>query len=120
MTFTQCWCHYTKTAKATGASQANYTESINLVFANRNKENSIYPLTTREIAELQSKDAQLVALTTQDGYSTELIENIKVLCKDGKLVIPQDLQDRAVAWSHHYLHHLGSMPLEETLRSAMY
>ena len=24
MTFTQCWCHYTKTAKETGASQANY------------------------------------------------------------------------------------------------
>ena len=59
MTFTQCWCHYTETAKETGASQANYTESMNLVFANRSKENSTYPLTTREIAELQSKDAQL-------------------------------------------------------------
>ena len=70
---------------------------MNLVFANRSKENSVYPLTTREIAELQLKDAQLVALTTQDGYSTELDENIKVLCKDGKLVIPKDLQDRAVA-----------------------
>ena len=93
MTFTQCWCHYTETAKETGASQANYTESMNLVFANRSEENSIYPLTTREIAESQSKDAQLVALTTQDGYSTKLVENIKVLCKDGKLVIPKDLQD---------------------------
>ena len=90
MTFTQCWCHYTETAKETGASQANYTESMNLVFANRSKENSIY-LTTREIVELQSKDAQLVALTTQDGYSTKLVENIKVLCKDGKLIIPKDL-----------------------------
>ena len=93
MTFTQCWCHYTETAKETGASQANYTESMNLVFANCSEENSIYPLTTREIAESQSKDAQLVALTTQDGYSTKLVENIKVLCKDGKLIIPKDLQD---------------------------
>ena len=66
---------------------------MNLVFANRSEENSIYPLTTRETAESQSKDAQLVTLTTQDGYSTELVENIKVLCKDGKLVIPKDLQD---------------------------
>ena len=120
MTFTQCWCHYTETAKETGASQANYTESMNLVFANRSEENSIYPLTTREIAESQSKDAQLVALTTQDGYSTKLVENIKVLCKDGKLVIPKDLQDRAVAWYHHYLQHPGSTRLKETLRSAMY
>ena len=93
MTFTQCWCHYTETANKTGAAQANYTESMNLAFANRSKENSIYPLTTREIAESQSKDAQLVSLTTQDGYSTKLVENIKVLCKDGKLVIPKDLQD---------------------------
>ena len=63
MTFTQYWCHYTETEKETGASQATYTESTNLVFANHSKENSIYPLTTREIAELQSKDAQLVTLT---------------------------------------------------------
>ena len=93
MTFTQCWCHYTETAKETGASQANYTESINLVFANRSKENSIYPLRTREIAKLQSKDKQLVTLTTQDGYSTKLVENMRVLHKDDKPVIPKDLQD---------------------------
>ena len=93
MTFTQCWCHYTEIAKETGASQANYTESMNLVFANRSKENSIYPLTTREIVESQSKDTQLVPLTSQEGHSTKLVENIKVLCKDGKLIIPKDLQD---------------------------
>ena len=93
MTFTQCWCHYTETAKETGESQANYTESMYFVFANCSKESSIYPLTTREIAESQSKIVQLVSLTTQDGYSTKLVENIKVLCKDGKLVIPKDLQD---------------------------
>ena len=93
MTYTQCWCHYTETAKETGASQANYTESMNLVLANCSEENSIYPLMTREIADSQSNDAQLVALTTQEGYSTKLVENIKVLFKDGKLVIPKDLQD---------------------------
>ncbi len=71
---------------------------MNLVFANQSKENS-----TREIVELQSKDTQLVTLTTQDGNSTKLVENIKVLCKDDKLVIPKDLQDRVVAWYHHYL-----------------
>ena len=90
MTFTQCWYHYNETTEETDASQADYTDSMNFVFANHSKENSICPLTTREITELQSKDAQLVALTTQDGYSTKLVENIKVLCRDGKLIIPKD------------------------------
>jgi hypothetical protein len=93
---------------------------MNFVFAYRSEENSIYPLMTREIAKSQSKDAQLAMLTTEDGYTNQLVENIKVLCKDGKIVIPKDLQDRAVAWYHHYLQHPGSMCLEETLCSAMY
>ena len=93
---------------------------MNLVVANLSEENSIYPLRNREITDLQSKDAQLVTLTKQDGYFTELVENIKVQYKDGKLIIPKDLQDQAVAWYHHYLQHPGSTHLEETLCSAMY
>ena len=93
MTFTQCWCHYTEIAEKSVASQASYTESMNFVFANCSKELSIYPLTTKEIAESQSKDAQRVMLATQDGYSTKLVENIKVLCKDGKHLIHKDVQD---------------------------
>jgi hypothetical protein len=120
MTSTQCWCHYTETAKETGASQANYSEAMKFVFDNHSEDNSIYPLKTREIAESQANDTQLVKLTTEDGYITQLVENIKILSKDGKLVIPKDLQDRAVAWYHHYLQHPGSTHLEETLRSAMY
>ncbi len=114
------FCHYPETAKETGTSHANYTESMNLMFANRSKENSIYPLTTREIAELQTREAQLQSLTTQDGYSKKLVANIKVLCKDAKLAIPKDLQDRVDAWYHHYLQHLESTQFEETLCSAMY
>eukprot|EP00804_Cyclotella_cryptica_P022172 CCRYP_011627-RA/>CCRYP_011627-RA protein AED:0.47 eAED:0.47 QI:0/0/0/1/0/0/3/0/118 len=52
--------------------------------------------------------------------ATQLIENIKVLCKDGKMVIPKSLQHRAVAWFHHYLQHPGTTRLEETLRLSMY
>ncbi len=120
MSFTHCWCHHTETAKETGASQATYSEAMSFVFANRSEDNSINPLTTREIVESQSNDAQLAKLTTEEGYTTQFVENIKVLCKDGKLVIPKDLQDRAVAWYHHYLQHPGSAHLEETLCSAMY
>jgi hypothetical protein len=66
------------------ASPANTKESMNQVFANRNEEDSIYPLTTREIAEAQQEDESL----QEQGYSTQLVENTKVLCKDGKMVIP--------------------------------
>ena len=66
---------------------------MNQVFSNRNLEDSIYPLTTREIAEAQQEDG---SLNTQH-YSTQLVENIKVLCKDGKMVIPKSLQHHAVA-----------------------
>ena len=41
-------------------------------------------------------------------------------CKDGRLVIPQKLQFRAIAWYHHYLQHPGHTRLEETLKLAMY
>eukprot|EP00804_Cyclotella_cryptica_P025293 CCRYP_010376-RA/>CCRYP_010376-RA protein AED:0.46 eAED:0.46 QI:0/-1/0/1/-1/1/1/0/108 len=89
---------------------------MNQVFANRNEEDSIYPLTTREIAEAQQEDESLL----NKGYSTQLVENIKVLCKEGKMVIPTSLQHRAVAWFHHYLQHPGTKRLEETLRLSMY
>ena len=93
MTFTQCWCHYNETTEKTGASQANYTECMNFVFANCSEDSSIYPLTSREIVESQTKDKQLVKLITDNGYTTQLVESIQVLCKDDKLVIPKDLQD---------------------------
>eukprot|EP00804_Cyclotella_cryptica_P016192 CCRYP_005685-RA/>CCRYP_005685-RA protein AED:0.45 eAED:0.81 QI:0/0/0/1/0.5/0.33/3/0/553 len=114
MTFAQCWCYHNNSQPE--ASLASTQESMNQVFANRNEEDSIYPLTTREIAEAQQEDESLL----NKGYSPQLVENIKVLCKDGKMVIPTSLQHRAVAWFHHYLQHPGTKRLEETLRLSMY
>jgi hypothetical protein len=50
----------------------------------------------------------------------QLIADTKVLCKNGKLVIPASLQHRAVAWYHHYLQHPLHSRLKETMRSLMY
>jgi hypothetical protein len=50
----------------------------------------------------------------------QLVEDTKVLCKNGMLIIPASLQHRAVAWYHHYLQHPGHSRLEETMRSVMY
>jgi hypothetical protein len=117
MTLTKHWCHYTAAAEA---ELADREQSINMVFANRSEETDIFPLTVKEIAASQQKDVTLEKLTKQFNYKAELVENVDVLCKDGKLVIPKDLQSHAVAWYHHYLQHPGSTRLEETLRATMY
>ncbi len=81
---------------------------MNLVFAYQSEEEAIYPLTTREIVEAHQQDNGLKTQAEKKGYSTQLVENIKVLCYTGKIVIPKSLQHHAVAWFHHYLQHPGT------------
>eukprot|EP00804_Cyclotella_cryptica_P000697 CCRYP_000981-RA/>CCRYP_000981-RA protein AED:0.35 eAED:0.35 QI:32/-1/0/1/-1/0/1/0/89 len=88
MTFTKCWCHYTEHASSAD-STSDHQESINLVFANRSDEDVIYPLTVKEIAQAQTTDATLQKLSRHDKYSTQLVEDTHLLCKDGKMVIPK-------------------------------
>ena len=86
MTFAQCWCYHNSTQQHE-ASVANSKESMNLVFANRNKENAIYPLTIQELAEAQQQDSNLTIQAEKEGYSTQLVKNIKVLCKQRKMAL---------------------------------
>ena len=90
-----------------------------MVFANRSKEDVIYPLIVKEIAQAQKDDPVLKKLSKIDKYSTQLVEDTQVLCKDGKVVIPKVLQNQAVSWYHHYLQHPGHTRLEEMLHTAM-
>jgi hypothetical protein len=59
MTFAQCWCHYTSGQEESTSPSAHTQESMNLVFANQDDEEAIYPLTTREIAEAQKYNFEL-------------------------------------------------------------
>ena len=65
---------------------------MNMVFANCSEEEVIYPLTVKEIAQAQKNNAVLKKLSKTDKYSTQLVEDTQVLCKDGKMVIPKDLE----------------------------
>jgi hypothetical protein len=56
----------------------------------------------------------------QKNMGIQLIEDTKVLCKSGKVMIPTSLCQKAVSWYHHYLQHPGHSHLEETMRSVMY
>ena len=93
-------------------------EILNYVFAHSKEDNEIFPLTVDEIATAQKKDRSIQK--NKQAYERKLVENIYVLCKDGRLVIPSKLQYRAIAWYHHYLQHPGHTRLEETLKQAMY
>ncbi len=56
----------------------------------------------------------------QKDIGIHLIEDTKVLCKNGKVMIPTSLWHGAVSWYHHYLQHPGHSHLDETMRSVMY
>jgi hypothetical protein len=96
------------------------------VFANHKEEGKIYPLTLAEIADAQRNDQELKAYfkknakMPQKDMGLHLIENTKVLCKNGKLMIPTSLRHMAVSWYHHYLQHPGHSHLEKMMRSVMY
>ena len=109
---TKCWCRTKQSHKQ------SKDEILNYVFAHRKDDDEIYPLTVDEIATAQKKDKSIQK--DKLSYERKLVENTYVLCKDGRLVIPNKLQYRAVAWYHHYLQHPGHTRLEETLKQAMY
>ncbi len=96
------------------------------MFEHHKKEDEIYPLTIIKIAEAQHKDQELNVYYKENSKMPQkdicfhLIEDAKVLFKNGKLIIPASLRHRAVGWYHHYLQHPGHSHLEETMRSVMY
>jgi hypothetical protein len=98
----------------------------NLVFAHHEEEEEVYPLTLTEIADAQRKDQELKAyfkknaIMPQKDMGIQLIEDTKVQCKNGKVIIPTSLRQWSVKGYHHYLQHPGLSCLEETIRSVMY
>jgi hypothetical protein len=63
-------------------------------FANHGEEDEIYHLTTIEIAEAQCIDQELKVFFKKNApkpkkdVCLQLVEDKKVLCKNGKLIIP--------------------------------
>jgi hypothetical protein len=96
------------------------------MFAHHKEKDEIYPFTIIEIADAQRKDKRLKvyymknAQMPQKHICFHLIEDTKVQCKNGKIIIPASQRHRAVSWYHHYLQHPGHLRLEEMMRSVMY
>ena len=92
MTFTKFWCYYIMHATS-AESTLDHQEQIHMVFANHSKEGVIYPLSVKVIAQPEKYNAVLKKLHMHDKYSTQLIEDTQLLCKDDKVVIPTILQN---------------------------
>ncbi len=89
MTASKKWCNL--------EIDTNKLKDSNFAFANHGEEDEIYPLTTIEIAEAQCKDQELKvyykknARMPKKDMCLQIIEDTKVLCKNGKLIIPTSL-----------------------------
>ncbi len=77
------------------------------MFEHHEEEDEIYPLTLIEIADTQHKEQELKvyykknAQMPQKDICLHLIEDTKVLCKNGKIIIPTSLRHRAISWYHY-------------------
>ena len=84
-------------------SYTNKHDDWNLLFAHLEEEEEVYPLTLIEIADAQHKDQELKAYFKKNAIIPHkdmgilLIEDTKVLCKKGKVIILTSLQHRAVS-----------------------
>jgi hypothetical protein len=95
------------------------------VFANRNEEEELFPLTKPEIVDAQKADSKLkhcfkCNAVLDKGLDVRLVDDTYVVCQDGRMIIPKPLQRCAVLWYHHYLQHPGHTQLEETMKATMY
>ncbi len=89
MTVSKHWCNL--------EIDTNKHKDLNFVFANHGEVDEIYPLITIEIAEAHRKDQELKvyykknAIMPKKDVCLKLVENTKVLCKNGKLIITASL-----------------------------
>jgi len=49
-----------------------------------------------------------------------LVDDMSVVCKEGRMIIPKPLQEHTVMWYQHYLQHPGHTHLEKTMQATMY
>jgi hypothetical protein len=85
MTVSKHWCNL--------EIDTNKLKDLNFVFANHREEDEIYPLTAIEIVEAQRKDQELKAyykknaIMPKKNICLQLVEDTKVLLKNGKSII---------------------------------
>ena len=79
----------------------------------RNRFSHIAKKQLRDI-KLKLKKNAIAQVNDKIDYENNLVENLYMLCKDRRLVIPNKLQEStAISWYHHYLQHPGHTRLQK-------
>ena len=88
---------------------------------------NLFPLGTTIIAQVQWTNIQLRKWLkanldkddTKSIYKLEKINSVKVVTKNGKIMVPSLLQTCIMNWYHHWLQHPGMMHMEQTLQQTL-
>lgn len=93
-------------------------ETLSESFAISSLPEDIIPLSTRAIAYYQAKDQALQRSmqASPNEYEKRMMRGGEVICRDGKIVVPTNLQKRTVEWYHSTLCHPGATRTEETIK----
>ena len=85
---------------------------------------NLYPLNYSIIDKYQQKDPILINKLRKNIYTTKTFrgggKERQLICRDGKIVIPQILRSRVLTWYHEYLLHPGINRTEETIGQHLY
>ena len=90
-----------------------------------NSNTTVNPVTYKNIMVHQQKDTHLIkTASTEKGYSVNVFhggEKIRrLICYNGKIVIPKLLQYKVVEWYHNHLCHPGEVRTELTIKKHFY
>ena len=101
--------------------------NLNHVFTNccNEEEEEIYLLTAQEASYAQRVNATIKHFFKRNhvfdkDFDIRLVDEISVVCENGRMVIPNPLQRHAILRFHHYLQQPGHTRLEETMQATMY
>ena len=88
MMFMMCWCHYIMHAPIEESTHT-HQHQIHMLFTDHSKEEVIYLLTIKELAQAQEDDGVLKKLSKTHKYSAQWVDDSQVFCKDGKMDVPK-------------------------------
>ena len=96
-------------------------------FGTTDVDEEAFPMSPKLIEREQKKCKDIKKLLRKDEkrdknrrrYVYTKIEDATVLTENKRILVPQSLRDRIVAWYHTYLVHPGSTRLEATLRGTL-
>jgi transposase InsO family protein len=108
------------------ASKDDEIENIEFIsdhfgFDDKDLPRSMYPLKFSTLAKYQRNDKKLMKKAeSNEKYSSQPFHggenDIELITKEGKIVIPEQLQERVVQWYHTFLCHPGETRTENTIR----